>query len=157
MDMLVEALRLKPFMPVNRMNPSHGTSLRISPTPKSSWEMHASVDGWQVVSAAYSIPMASIGYFEVRIICNPDRREHRGGLAIGICGHVPKGKEIHSVRLTDSILYNSPSGIVGDAFSIDNVTKGVRLEEGDLFGIKHDASTHRLEFLHTDILLDVHL
>jgi hypothetical protein len=145
MDMLAEALKLKAFMPINRMSNVHGTSLKVIPTPRNTWEIEASTEGWQVVAAAYPIPMASTAYFEIRVIRN---QEQRGGLAIGLCGHIPQGQEIHTIRLADSVLYNSNIGIIGDAFVADNVTKGIRFEAGDLFGVKHDVADHRLEWFH---------
>jgi hypothetical protein len=145
MDMLAEALKLKSFMPINRMNNVHGTSLKVRPTNRNSWEIEANTDGWQVIAAAYPIPMASTAYFEIHIITN---KELRGGMAIGLCGHIPQGTELHTIRLTDSVLYNSNIGIIGDAFAADNVTKGIRFEAGDRLGIKHDAKEHRLEWFH---------
>jgi|Transcript_56988 hypothetical protein len=145
MDLLAEALKLKAFMPINRMSNVHGTPLRVLPTPKNSWEIEASTDGWQVVAASYPIPMASTSYFEIRVITNQDQR---GGLAIGLCGHIPQGNELHTIRLADSVLYNSNVGIIGDAFAADNVTKGIRFEAGDLVGVKHDVADRRLEWFH---------
>jgi len=145
MDVLAEALKLRPFLPINRLNPMHGTSLKVACTPNNTWELQASTDGWQVISAVYSLPMANTAFFEVRILSN---QEQRAGLAIGICGHIPQGGEIHTIRLADCVMYNSTIGIIGDAFSIENVTKGIRFENGDVIGIKHDAVTHRLEWFH---------
>merc|ERR1712110_602656 len=66
MDMLAEALQLKAFMPTNRINRDHGTSLRVSGA-EGKFVLEATHDGWQVISAAHSFSMASTAYFEVRV------------------------------------------------------------------------------------------
>jgi len=82
-------------------------------------------------------------YLEVRVVANPDPR---GGLAVGICDHVPQDSEIHSIRLAASALYNSSNGLVGDLFVADeeDVARGVLFSEGSSIGIKHDISTREL-------------
>lgn len=145
MDILAEALKLKAFMPINRINPVHGTSLKVSGVSEGVAAIEASHAGWQVISAAYPLPMASTAYFEVRIETNG---ETRGGLAFGICGHIPQGSEVHTIRLTDCVLYNSAIGLIGDAFAAENVTKGIVFAEGSTVGVKHDVRTHRLDWFY---------
>merc|ERR1719269_421056 len=89
--------------------------------------------------------MASTTYFEVVVTANSAAR---GGLAVGMCGHIPKGMEIHSIRLADSIMYNSAIGLIGDAFAAENVTKGLVLSEGTCIGIRHDPRNHRVEWFY---------
>jgi hypothetical protein len=144
MDMLCEALKLKAFMPINRINPSHGTSLKVS-GKEGRYTIETTHPGWQVISSLYPIPMANTAFFEVNVLANS---EARGGLAIGICGHIPQGPELHSVRLNDSVMYNSSIGLIGDAFASDNVSKGIVLGEGCSFSIKHDVNTHRVEWFY---------
>lgn len=143
MDMLAEALKLKAFMASNRINLGHGTSLRVAGVAEGRAVIEASHPGWQVISAAYPLPMASTAYFEVHVKSNS---EVKGGLAIGICGHIPQGPEIHSIRMKDSVMYNSVVGLVGDAFAAENVAKGILLAEGSCIGVRHDARTHTLEW-----------
>lgn len=146
MDLLAEALRLKAFMPLNRINPEHGTSLKVSGVgAEGRSTIEASHVGWQVISAAYPLPMAGTAYFEVRIGTNC---EARGGLAVGICGHIPHGAEVHSIRLQDCVMYNSAIGLIGDAFAAENVTKGIVLAEGSTIGVRHNASSHSLEWFY---------
>lgn len=145
MDMLCEALKLKSFMPINKINPNHGTSLKVTGGAEGRNVIEATHPGWQVITSLYPIPMASTAYFEIQVTANS---ESRGGLAVGICGHIPKGSEIHSVRLTDSVLYNSSIGLIGDAFDTENVSKGIVLGEGCTLGVKHDVNTHRLEWFY---------
>merc|ERR1719409_2542850 len=85
--------------------------------------------------------MSSTSYFEVKVLENPDPR---GGLAVGVCNHVPQDAEIHTIRLTNSVLYNSNNGLVGDAFGAEDVAKGLQLNKGSSLGIKHDLATHSL-------------
>jgi len=144
MDMLADALDLKAFMPINKPFPGHGSSLKLSSgSAEGRSVIEAGHPGWQVIGGAYPLPMASIAYFEVNVVANS---EARGGLAVGICSHIPQGSEIHTIRLVDSIMYNSAVGLIGDSFAAENVTKGIVLAEGSCFGIKYDAYSRRLEF-----------
>lgn len=139
MDLLVDALQIKPFLRVNSVSTSVQTSLRISGNI-----ITASHHGWQVVAAQYSLPMSCNAYFEVKILANPD--QNRSGLAIGVCGHSPQGTEVHSIRLSDSVLYNSNVGVIGTALALENVQRGLKLEEGCVLGIKHEVGARTLNF-----------
>lgn len=141
MDLLAEALNLQPFMNENQVSPIHKTSLYVNGNV-----IQAMHPGWQVISAAIPLPLAKSSYFEVKILANPNTS---GGLAIGVCGHVPSGDEVHSIHLSDSVLYNSHNGLVGDCCEInDDVRKGVQLKQGDVFGIRCEISKHGLIWYH---------
>merc|ERR1712072_538969 len=68
-------------------------------------------------------------HFEVTILSN---RDPKGALAIGVCGHIPKGQEVHSVHLDNSAMYVSDSGLVGNIPSKQEVNGAVKepLSEG---------------------------
>eukprot|EP00448_Togula_jolla_P024749 CAMPEP_0170592170 /NCGR_PEP_ID=MMETSP0224-20130122/12787_1 /TAXON_ID=285029 /ORGANISM="Togula jolla, Strain CCCM 725" /LENGTH=378 /DNA_ID=CAMNT_0010916069 /DNA_START=49 /DNA_END=1185 /DNA_ORIENTATION=- len=136
MDHLAEALRLTPFLRENRISAQHNTSLSVERNTVSSRHM-----GWQVISAEQPLPVASSSYFEVTVVANPDPR---GGLAVGLCGHIPQGAEVHSLCLNYSVMYNSNNGLTGDCIDCMNVDKGVRLVEGSKLGISHDVESHTL-------------
>merc|ERR1712060_220737 len=103
--------------------------------------------GWQVISSENPLPMAGPSYFEVSVLANPDPR---GGLAIGVCSHVPNGPEIHSIRLEHSCMYNSNNGLIGDVYDQEftDVAEKIQLVEGNTFGVKHDVGTHTLLWFH---------
>jgi len=132
MDLLAEALKLKPFLSENQVCPEHGTSLYV--TGNMIQAMHP---GWQVISSKNPLSIAGASYFEVKILSNPNTS---GGLAIGVCGHIPGGDEIHSIRLPDSVLYNSHNGLIGDCLEAEDVEKGVKLREGDVLGIRNEIA-----------------
>jgi hypothetical protein len=146
LDVLIEALKLKAFMPINRPNPSHGTSLKCSGIAEGRFVVEATHPGWQVISGALPLPMARLSYFEVQVIEN---NETKGGLTVGVCGHIPKKHEVHCIRLKDSVVYNSVIGLVGDAFAAENVAKGICLFSGSCMGVRHDAQTHSLEWYYS--------
>merc|ERR1712217_677088 len=81
MDMLAEALKLKPFLHDNNILLDHATSLKVNGNV-----VHSTHSGWQVLSAQYSLRMSGISYFEMKV-----------GLAVGICGHIPTGKEAYTI------------------------------------------------------------
>lgn len=135
MDLLAEALNLKPFMADNQVAPIHSTSLNVMGNM-----IQAMHPGWQLISAANPLSMAKASYFEVKILANPNTS---GGLAIGICGHIPVRDEVHSIRLPDSVVYNSHNGLVGDCTEGDeDVQKGVQLKQGDTFGVRYEVAKH---------------
>jgi hypothetical protein len=136
MDVLAEALKLKPFMNSNQISPVHSTSLRVTGSV-----VQAMHPGWQVISATNPLPFAGPSYFEAKILANPNLS---GGLAIGVCGHIPAGDEVHSIRLRDSVLYNSNIGLVGDCHEGQDVKKGLQLKQGDVLGIRHNVTEHCL-------------
>jgi len=134
MDLLAEALKLKPFLSENQVSPLHATSLYV--TDNMIQAMHP---GWQVISATHPLPLSSASYFEVKILANPNTS---GGLAIGVCSHIPNGDEIHSIRLPESVLYNSHNGLVGDCLEADDVEKGLQLQQGDVLGVRNEVTKH---------------
>lgn len=136
MDMMAESLKLKPFLRINKVNEVHGTSLQVA-----SNMVQATHPGWQVISAVHPLPMAGHSYVEVRIISNPNIA---GGLAIGVCGHIPTGTEVHTIRLTDSVLYNSNNGPLGDCLDAEDLVRELKFEEGSVLGIKNDMINHAL-------------
>jgi len=140
MDLLAEALKLKPFLSENHVSEVHGTSLAV--TGNMIQAMHP---GWQVISSSNPLPLAGASFFEVKILENPNTS---GGLAVGVCGHIPCGDEVHSLRLPDSVLYNSHNGLIGDCVDADNVEKKIQLQEGDVLGIRNDITNHCLTWYH---------
>jgi len=154
MEVLAEAWKLWPFIKENRINPLHGTSLSVTTRHDSTDRgagapakeiVRATHTGWQVVSAQTSLPVSSPSYFEVQILKNPDSR---GGMAIGICNHIPKGMEIHSIHLHCCQLYNSNNGLIGDCISEHDVRPGLQLKEGETLGIRNDVATRTLQWFH---------
>lgn len=136
MDVLVEALRLRPFLVPNKINPAHRTSLIVKGNL-----IEATVDGCQVISSLQPLPMASATFFEVRVRKCPAAR---CSMAVGVCGHIPQNKEVNSVRLKSSIMYSSCNGLIGGSISTANVQKGVKFVEGSIIGVRHDAATRTL-------------
>mmetsp|Transcript_65795 Transcript_65795/g.152880 ORF Transcript_65795/g.152880 Transcript_65795/m.152880 type:complete len:298 (-) Transcript_65795:105-998(-) len=139
MDLLAQALKLKPFLRENAILPGHTTSLVVNGNV-----VKALHSGWQIVSAQYPLNMAQNAYFEVTILENPDIKF--GGLGVGVCGHIPQGTEIYSICTPDAVIYNSGKGIVGSHVAIDNVAKGIQLETGSVLGIKHDVFERNLQW-----------
>jgi len=140
MELLAEAWKLSPFLRENKIIHVHTTSLRVKQDT-----IQSTHPGWQIISAQHPLPMAAPSYFEVTINKNPDPK---GGLAIGVCGHIPSGNEVHSIRLKGSILYNSNNGLIGDSYESDNsdMLDKIQLVQGSTFGVQHDVSTHSLLF-----------
>lgn len=141
MDLLAEALKLKAFMRTNSVSSAQGTSLRVEGDT-----IQATHAGWQLISARFPLWMASNAYFEVRVVANPE--EKKDGLAVGVCGHVPSGHEVHSIRLAHAALYVSGNGLVGGGIATHNVEKGITFTEGTLIGVKHDIKTRALHWYH---------
>ena len=54
---------------------------------------------FQVLGAEQPLPVSTSSYFEVKVLHNPDTR---GGLALGVCGHLPSGTETHSIRRSEN-------------------------------------------------------
>jgi len=140
MELMAEAWKLSPFLRENKINPVHTTSLLVRKDT-----VQSTHPGWQVISAQHPLPMAGPSYFEVTVVKNPDPR---GGLAVGVCGHIPLGSEVHSLRLKGSILYNSNNGLIGDSYEPEksDMPDKIQLVQGSTFGIQHDVSTHSLLF-----------
>ncbi|CAE8668115.1 unnamed protein product [Polarella glacialis] len=101
--------------------------------------------GWQVIASQNPLPVSSPSYFEVKVLCNPDSR---GGLAIGLCGHIPQGPEVHSIRLQGCMLYNSNNGLMGDSILDHDLPKGIQLQQGETMGIRHDVVKRTLQWFH---------
>jgi len=137
MDLLAEALKLKPFLRENGILFNNSTSLSVSGNV-----VESTHSGWQVISAEYPVFMAHTAYFEVTILANPETKD--GGLAVGVCGHIPQGKDIYSICIPDSVIYNSGKGLVGSNIAIDNVAKGIKLVESSVLGVKSDPYTNSL-------------
>lgn len=139
MDLLAEVLNLRAFLCPNTIARNHATSLTVQGNT-----IQATMPGWQVISAQNPLSMSGAAYFEIKVLSNPDTL--KGGLAVGVCGHVPQGAEVHSIRIADSALYNSHVGLIGPAVAVENVTKGVQLLEGSIFGVKFDVGLRSLQF-----------
>lgn len=146
MDLLAEALRLKPFLRLNEINQKHGTSLRVAGNV-----IVATHPGWQVISSRDPLLMSGSSYFETQVMANPDKM--KGGLAIGVCGHMPEGKEIHTIRLNHTIFYSSNNGLIGDDVAVHNVEKGIQFIEGSVLGIRHDITSRSLFWYHNRLLI----
>lgn len=141
MELLAEAWNLIPFLHVNTILPVHATSLRVDGNIVKA--MHP---GWQLISSQYPLPLSIPSYFEVKVLCNPDPR---GGLAVGVCGHLPCGAEVHSIRPQGSVLYNSNNGLIGDCVDgAEDVSRGVQLLAGSTLGVRHDACSHSFTWYH---------
>merc|ERR1711964_533792 len=82
-------------------------------------------------------------YFEIEVLRNPDPK---GGLACGVLGHRPEDQEVHRITFDDGVLYNSSNGLVGKAFSGEDVQRGLMLEEGGTFGVKYKVAERVLIF-----------
>jgi len=140
MELLAEAWKLTPFLNENRINPVNTTSLLIKKNM-----IQATHPGWQLITAQHPLPVAGPSYFEVTVVRNPDPR---GGLAIGLCGHIPTGNERFSIRLHGSIMYNSNNGLIGDCYEDSDVPDKIQLVEGATLGIKHDVANHLVLWYH---------
>ncbi|CAK8988223.1 Malonyl-CoA-acyl carrier protein transacylase [Durusdinium trenchii] len=149
MELLAEAWKLWPFLKPNRLNPLHGTSLHVTVQVESDLKetqiVRATHPGWQVLGAEQPLPVSIVSYFEVQILHNPDTR---GGLAIGVCDHLPSGPETHSIHLQSCVLYNSNNGLLGDCIAEHDVKGGLMLAEGERLGISHDVVSQTLQWYH---------
>mmetsp|Transcript_16352 Transcript_16352/g.36018 ORF Transcript_16352/g.36018 Transcript_16352/m.36018 type:complete len:356 (+) Transcript_16352:22-1089(+) len=153
MELLAEAWKLWPFLKTNRLNQLHGTSLHISTQLVDQKELHiirATHPGWQVLGAEQPLPVSTLSYFEVKVLQNPDTR---GGLALGVCGHLPSGTETHSIRLQQCVLYNSNNGLLGDSIGEHDVKAGLNLCDGESLGLCHDVISGSLQWYHNRQLI----
>merc|ERR1712110_686022 len=102
--------------------------------------------GCQVISARYPVPLTGPSYFEAKIISNPSAmRGSKGGMAIGVSGHIPTGKEYYTVRFDGAICYSSGNGLVGkDTIGASNVQPGVSFVNDSTFGVKYDPYARTL-------------
>jgi len=71
----------------------HSTSLNVS-----AFSCSATHDGWQVITSKLPFSTARVSYFEAKVQSNEDPK---GGLAIGILGHMPKGIEVYQLKHKD--------------------------------------------------------
>jgi hypothetical protein len=148
-DFLVEALKIKILLRPNIVKAYEKLSLRITSfqdLPGRS-RIETTTDGYQVIPAAYPVPLTGQTYFEVKVISNPSaKRKQKGGLAIGVCGHQPTGEECYSIAsLKGAILYSSGNGLVGkECIGTSNVQQGVFIGEDSSFGVKFDPTARTL-------------
>jgi len=139
MDILAEALNLRPFMRRNTIMKNHGTSLVVTDNFVEATHM-----GWSVIAAEHPISMAGNTYWEVKILNNPDPVTDR--MAFGVCAHVPTGTEAHQIRLKDSVLYNSNVGLIGPAVETSTIEQKLSFATGNTMGIRHDVKNRTLHF-----------
>lgn len=139
MDLLAEALNLRQFICGNCIKLQHATSLKVRGNV-----VEATHAGWQVISAEHPLKMSGNSFFEVRILKNPDPTTDR--LAIGLCGHIPSGPEVHSVRIKDAFLYNSNIGLIGDVVDANNCQEKIQFVDGMTLGVRHDIQTRMTHF-----------
>jgi len=139
MDLLIEALQLQSFVKPNQIQNKNATSLRVYGNL-----VEATHEGWQVVSAQMPLPMAGVSWFECKILSNVSKK---GGIGIGVCGHLLQGNEVHSICVKDSIMYSSANGLIGGqprTFSVSNVQDKVNFSEGSTIGVRYDVHTQTL-------------
>lgn len=139
MDMLAEALSLRQFVFGNCLRTNHGTSLKVRGNTAEATHM-----GWQIISAEHPLKMSGNSFFEIRILSNPDPNTDR--IAVGLCGHVPTGAEVHTIRIKDAFVYNSNVGIVGDVVEANNCQERIKFVEGMTIGVRHDIQTRLTHF-----------
>eukprot|EP00434_Breviolum_minutum_P035420 symbB.v1.2.031356.t1/scaffold3632.1/size52985/6 len=139
MDMLAEALSLRQFVFGNCLRTNHGTSLKVRGNTAEATHM-----GWQVVSAEHPLKMSGNSFFEIRILRNPDPNTDR--IAVGLCGHIPSGAEVHTIRVKDAFVYNSNVGLIGDVVEANNCQEKIKFVEGMTIGVRHDIQTRLTHF-----------
>eukprot|EP00929_Paragymnodinium_shiwhaense_P077279 TRINITY_DN3979_c0_g1_i4.p1 TRINITY_DN3979_c0_g1~~TRINITY_DN3979_c0_g1_i4.p1 ORF type:complete len:352 (+),score=86.69 TRINITY_DN3979_c0_g1_i4:68-1123(+) len=93
--------------------------------------------GWQVISAVHPLSMSACSYYET---------------------------QVHSIRLTGSILYISGNGLISDICDETEVEKfnksrePVLMEPGGVFGLRHEARDNSVQFYYNgDLLGTVHI
>mmetsp|Transcript_26357 Transcript_26357/g.68133 ORF Transcript_26357/g.68133 Transcript_26357/m.68133 type:complete len:375 (+) Transcript_26357:21-1145(+) len=144
MDVLADALKLRMFMPENRMATTHSTSLLVRGST-----VTAGHQGWQCITAEHPLTMARDSYFEclVERVPRQDRNpSSTGGICIGVIGHVPIGTEVHRISFPDGIMYNSGNGLVGEGYANEDVAQGVALAEGSTVGIRFQVDNKSVSF-----------
>ncbi|CAK9082012.1 unnamed protein product [Durusdinium trenchii] len=139
MDLLAEALSLRQFVFGNCLRSAHSTSLKLSGDIVEATHM-----GWQIISAEHPIKMSGNSYFEIRILKNPDPNTDR--ICLGLCGHIPTGSEVHTIRIKDAFVYNSNVGLIGDALDANNCQEKIKFVEGMTIGVRHDIQTRLTHF-----------
>lgn len=139
MAVLVDALKLDPFVPPNSIYPN-GTSLVVEDNSK----LTATCQGWQVTSAIHSLNPALESCFTVQILRNPDPR---GGLAIGVVGKPPIGALVHQLTQPSGVIYNSNNGIVVTPVVETNEThKGRPFKEGTTVSVKYTPKSRTVRW-----------
>jgi hypothetical protein len=128
MEVQLDALNVKAFSRENRLSRFTHTSLKVTVNT-----VESTYDGWQVVTGEDPLSTSKDAYFEVTVEKNTDPK---GGLAIGILGHVPTGDEVHGVHFEDGVLYNSNNGLLGAGVGVEDVTANVTFEEGSVIGLR---------------------
>lgn len=138
MELMAEELRLEAFMSKNSIAQLHTTSLQVSGNL-----VRSTHPGWQFISSVRPLSIAKVSYFETQIVWNPDSK---GGLAIGVSAHVPRGSEVFSIKQPNSMLYVSENGVMSDslndtdagAIRFGRAPKPVAFNTGGCLGIRHD-------------------
>jgi len=151
MDGMAEALKLWPFLRENKIAQVHATSLIVSDNNS----VVCTHPGWQVISAVHPISMSSQSEFDMNILSHgdPNGPPGSGGLAVGLCGHQPTGKEVHSIRLTNSILYISGNGLISDVVDEREMKRfnekpPVLFQKGGKLTLRHDARDSSVQLLY---------
>jgi len=73
---------------------------------------------------------------------------------LGLCGHQPTGKEVHSIRLPGSLLYVSGNGLISDIVDerevkrFNEASPPALLQKGGVFGLRHDARDSSISFFY---------
>jgi hypothetical protein len=138
MEVLAHSLNVRQFLRPNCLPKRHSTSLIVRGAT-----ITACHKGWQVITAEHPLSQARDSYFEIDVLCNPDPK---GGLCVGVIGHRPEGAEVHRIAFNDGVLYNSHNGLVGKAYSGEDVQRGVPLMDGCTFGVKYRVMDRAVVF-----------
>uniref|UniRef100_A0A7S3XGM9 B30.2/SPRY domain-containing protein n=1 Tax=Oxyrrhis marina TaxID=2969 RepID=A0A7S3XGM9_OXYMA len=137
-DILVDTLQIKMFMPINRVNPKHVTSLAVRNN-----RITVVHRGWQTITAEHPASLARDSYFEILIEENPDPK---GGLCLGVIGHIPEGTDVHKINFSDAVMYNSGNHLVGGAIGKEDVGKGMIFPAGSRVGVQYNVRKRALTF-----------
>eukprot|EP00397_Hematodinium_sp_SG-2012_P049428 GEMP01057001.1.p1 GENE.GEMP01057001.1~~GEMP01057001.1.p1 ORF type:complete len:355 (+),score=58.13 GEMP01057001.1:40-1104(+) len=138
MAVMVDALKLDAFTPLNTLRPD-GTSLSIEDN-----RVAATCQGWQVVSALHSMNSAKPTCFSVKIIQNPDTR---GGLAIGLVGKPPSGGAVHQIAQPTGLLYNSNNGVAQSlVLETNDARRGLPFTEGSTVTVKFVPKLRKVQW-----------
>lgn len=138
MAVMVDALKLDAFTPPNRIRPD-GTSLSIEDN-----RIKATCQGWQVVSALYSLNPIKATCFSVKVVQNTDTR---GGLAVGLVGKPPSGASVHQIAQPTGLLYNSNNGVSqSSVLETNDAVKGLPFTEGATVTVKFDPKPRKVQW-----------
>eukprot|EP00928_Gymnodinium_smaydae_P053742 TRINITY_DN37669_c0_g1_i1.p1 TRINITY_DN37669_c0_g1~~TRINITY_DN37669_c0_g1_i1.p1 ORF type:complete len:368 (-),score=96.00 TRINITY_DN37669_c0_g1_i1:72-1175(-) len=142
MELLAEELRIPAFLTPNQMAQVHCTSLQVNGNI-----VLATHPGWQVVTSQRPLSNAKASYVEMRVLSNQDPK---GGLALGLCGYIPKGDQVHTIALPGAVLFISGHGLMGDVCETEEDGKiagmpaSDLLHAGSVFGIGYDPATRHI-------------